>query len=457
MYTVHWAGREWTAQLGYAVRWLGIITPVAAAIGTVVALFATLLNMATQARITHPWLLWLLPLAGVGITALYAVAGRNVSGGNNLIMEEIHEPGGGVPGRLAPVILISTIVTHLFGGSAGREGTAVQIGGSMASAYSRWWTRFAGRLAPLDGSDTRTLLMAGVAAGFGAVFGTPLAGAVFALEVLTIGRVDYLALVPCLFAALLGDWTCAAWGVRHTVYHIDVLRSSGIAHLDVLLLAKSAVAATAFGLASLLFAETTDLVHTGFTRFVRSPYLRPFIGGLIVIGLVYALGTRDYIGIGDIASTSNGVSITSSFRAGGATPMSWIWKLVFTAITLGSGFKGGEVTPLFFIGADAWEYTVRITTCTHGSFRCAGICRHSRRCHQHAAGVYAHGCRIVWRRRSGVHCDRLFSGVPIQWALRNLRIAARRYAQGRPVCRAGRVWRVTAGAGAIIVMQFPSR
>ena len=158
------------------VRWTLILVPLATLIGTLCAAFLWSLDAATQARFDHAWLLYLLPAGGAAIALLYHRTGKSVEAGNNLIVEQIHEPGGGVPLRMAPLVFIGTIATHLFGGSAGREGTAVQLGGSLASA--------AARLFKLDAPSIRIVLMAGVAAGFGAVFGTPLAGAVFALEVL---------------------------------------------------------------------------------------------------------------------------------------------------------------------------------------------------------------------------------------------------------------------------------
>lgn len=338
-----WDLREHLALAGYVARWTALALPLGVAAGSAVALFLWALDLATVTRYANPWLLWLLPVAGLAIGAIYHRFGRSVEGGNNLIVDEIHEPGGGVPARMAPLVFIATVVTHLFGGSAGREGTAVQMGGSLASAMGR---RFG-----LDAVATRTFLTAGIAAGFGAVFGTPITGAVFALEVLAIGRVDYEALVPCLVASLVGDWTCEAWGIHHTAYHVASLRSSGLAHLDPALLGKAAIAAVAFGIVSAAFSEVTHGIGHAARRLIRMPVLRPAIGGLLVIALTYAVGSRDYLGLGVTSPDPHGVSIVSSFHLGGATPWSWAWKLLFTAVTLGFGFKGGEVTPLFFVGA----------------------------------------------------------------------------------------------------------
>jgi H+/Cl- antiporter ClcA len=316
----------------------------AALVGSAVALFLWLLGQATALRLAQPWLLWLLPLAGVGIVLAYQQWGGKSDQGNNLVLEEIHQPGQGVPLRLTPFVMLATVVTHLFGGSAGREGTAIQMGGSLSSQAAR-------RLGLKD-ADARLLIMAGMAAGFGAVFGSPLAGTVFALEVLSIGAVRYDALLPCLAAAVTADRVCRAWGIHHTDYHVGMF-APGAAGPDFAwaLLAKVAVAAVAFGLAALLFAELNHGLSTLLKRRVARPWLRPVLGALAVIALAYALGTRDYLGLGVDASRPGGVSILSCFQPGGATAFSWLWKTLFTAITLSAGFKGGEVTPLFFVGA----------------------------------------------------------------------------------------------------------
>lgn len=175
--------------VSHLIKWTLFVIPVSLSVGTLVAWFLWLLDRAINFRYTHQWLLWLLPLAGIGIHYLYKLSGKNAEAGNNLIMDEIHEPGGGVPARMAPLVIVTTIITHLFGGSAGREGTAVQVGGSLANFFARQFK--------LSREDLRMLLTTGVAAGFGAVFGTPITGAIFALEVLALGRIKHDALLPC--------------------------------------------------------------------------------------------------------------------------------------------------------------------------------------------------------------------------------------------------------------------
>ena len=334
-------------QAAAVLKWLVLVLPVAMCVGSACAFFLWSLDQATTARHAHPWLLYLLPVAGVAVGYLYHWLGKSAEGGNNLIVEQIHQPGGGVPRRMAPLILVTTVITHLFGGSAGREGTAVQMGGSIASAFARVFK--------VDPQDLRILLMAGVAAGFGAVFGTPLAGAVFAMEVIAVGQIRYEALIPCLMAAIAGDWTCHAWGIGHTHYEVGYMSAAMVPahffHLEGLLLAKVVLAAGIFGLASTCFAGFSHWLSARFKKLCPYAPLRPALGGVIVIGLVLALGTRQYLGLGVTSPDPSEVTISSLFTTTEAHPWAWWWKIVFTVVTLSSGFKGGEVTPLFFIGA----------------------------------------------------------------------------------------------------------
>ncbi len=336
--------REPAKILAQLLKWTALVVPVGVLGGSASALFLWSLDRVTEFRWAHSWLLYLLPVVGAVVGWLYHRHGKGSGAGNNLIIDQIHEPGGGVPRRMAPLVLLGTLLTHLCGGSAGREGTAVQMGGSLASGYARLL-----RLAP---ENWRVLLMAGVAAGFGSVFGTPFTGAVFAMEVLVIGRMQYQALLPVLVASAVADATCSAWGINHTQYHI-AFASRGGAHglLDGWLVAKVVLAAVAFGLVSRFFAEFTHLLQRGYRRVAPQPWLQPVLGGVAVIALFWLVGTGDYLGLGVRGEHANSITLLSAFQSGGATPWSWWWKLLFTAVTLAAGFKGGEVTPLFFIGA----------------------------------------------------------------------------------------------------------
>jgi len=338
---------EQLAITKHLLKWTLLVLPVSFFAGSVVALFLWLLDKVTLLRWQYNWLLYFLPLAGILIFFLYKKLGKNSEAGNNLIMDEIHEPGGGVPARMAPMVFLTTLITHLFGGSAGREGTAVQIGGSIAGVLARWLK--------LTAPDVRILLMTGIAAGFGAVFGTPVTGAVFALEVLAIGTIRYDALVPCLIASILADITCTAWGIHHTHYHINPAETASwpipFLHIDGMLLAKTIAGGIAFGLSGYIFSRLQHGIKQYSRQYIRQSWLVPAIGGAVIILLCFVTGTRDYLGLGVTAGTPGGISIISCFTAGGAHTWSWLWKIIFTAVTLGMGFKGGEVTPLFFIGA----------------------------------------------------------------------------------------------------------
>ncbi len=331
----------------YSIKWIIYTIPVALTVGSLVALFLWLLDSVTQLRWNNSWLLYFMPLAGVAIVTLYKTKGKNADAGNNLLLDEIHKPGAGVPLRMAPMVLFTTVLTHLVGGSAGREGTAVQIGGSLAAYFAK--------TLKLNAADRRTLLISGIAAGFGAVFGTPLAGAIFAMEVIAIGRIKFDALLPALLASLMAHIVCTLYGIQHTHYSIDFhqVQNFGLLHLSISpsILGWTIVAGIAFGFASKLFAQLSHTVKNLSHQLTNRKLLIPFVGGVIIILLSLIPGNTDYLGLGVNTANDTGASIVNAFKAGGVDPMSWLWKIAFTVITLSTGFKGGEVTPLFFIGA----------------------------------------------------------------------------------------------------------
>ncbi len=313
------------------LRWIALGLLVGLLAGVASAVFLASLKWATEAFDEHGSLLWFLPLAGLAIGLTYHYGGGRSVEGNNLILDEIHEPSAWVPRRMAPMILIGTIVTHLFGGSAGREGTAIQMSGSLTDAASR--------LLRLGRDDRRIMLVTAIAGGFGSVFGVPLAGAVFALEVQSVGRLRYEALVPCLTASVAGDLVVEGLGVHHTLTpHL------GQVDLSVGLLLKVAVAGICFGLISVAFSVSDHWVKRAFARWIAWPPARPLLGGVLVIALTLAVGDRLYNGL------SEGL-VELSLLGSSVPTWAFALKLVFTVVTLGSGFVGGEVTPLFVIGA----------------------------------------------------------------------------------------------------------
>jgi H+/Cl- antiporter ClcA len=316
--------------LPYLAKWLLLAGAIGALAGTASAGFLFALDWATATRGATPWLLWLLPLAGFAVGWVYLRFGGSVEAGNNLLIDEIHDPKSTIPLRMVPLVLGGTVVSHLFGASVGREGTAVQMGGALADQLTR--------LFRLEAADRRIVLMAGISAGFAAVFGTPLAGAVFGLEVLAIGRLRYNGLLACLAAAVAGDQVCLLWGVHHTHYAVP-----GIPALAPWPLAAVLIAGAVFGLAGKLFADCTHALGGWIKRRVAYAPLRPLLGGIVVACAGSLPGAERYLGLGI-------PTIQAAFLA----PLpSWDFagKMAFTVVSLGSGFKGGEVTPLFYIGA----------------------------------------------------------------------------------------------------------
>ena len=310
-------------------QWLALGALVGTACGAGSAGFLWLLARATDYREAHTEIIFALPVAGLAHGWLYDRFGKPIAGGTNLVIDTLHDGGPRVPLRMAPMVVLGTVLTHLFGGSAGREGTAVQMGAALADYVGH-------RLSP---AVRRQLLAAGIAGGFGSVFGTPIAGAVFGLEVVVLGRIEYDALIPALVAAVTGDLVTRALGTVHTPY--PTLHAVS---LDPLLLAKWIVFAGAVALVATAFIELTHGIKRTGARALAWPPLRLAVGGALIVGAWQLLGSTAELGLGI-------PTILRAFTDPTLPAWTFAVKLALTAITIGAGFLGGEVTPLFFIGA----------------------------------------------------------------------------------------------------------
>ncbi len=311
-------------------KWAFICVLIGVLSGCASALFLVSLEWVTQFRESYNWIIGLLPIGGLCIGFLYHFYGSEVVRGNNLLLEEYENPQKTIPLKMAPMVLVSTLITHLFGGSAGREGTAVQMSGAIADQFTG--------LLKLNNSDRKTLIILGIAAGFASVFGTPLAGALFALEILYFSKISFKSIFLSFITAYIAYFTVEFWQVKHTHYTIP-----SVPQLTIINFVWISVAGVLFGLTSMLFSRSTHFWGRLFSKRIPFPPLRPFVGGLILALAIFFIGTTKYIGLG-IPSIVTSFSTTNQWY-------DFLLKILFTGFTLGAGFKGGEVTPLFFVGA----------------------------------------------------------------------------------------------------------
>ncbi|OON87164.1 chloride channel protein [Oribacterium sp. C9] len=302
-------------------------------VGTVSSYFAKAISLATAFRTSHPYILFLLPLAGVFIVFFYAVLGAKTPKGTNLVLEAIHN-GQRVPLRMTPLIIVSTVVTHLFGGSAGREGAALQVGGSLGNAL--------GRLLRFSEKDRRRTIMCGMSASFSALFGTPLAATIMPIEVSTVGIMYYSALAPCAIAALTARKIADIInpGSETTMVLSDVIEFSWETGAYTILFAVLC------SLVAILFCTTLHETKKFAKNAVKNSYLRAVLTGALVIVMTLIVGSQVYNGAGSdiIAACIN----NPGFQI---VPYAFLLKILFTAVTLSGGFQGGEIVPSLFIGA----------------------------------------------------------------------------------------------------------
>ncbi len=315
----------------YAVallKWMLVGALVGVVGGVAGAAFHLGVDLATSVRLAHPWILFLLPLGGVVIAGLYNLC-RLEGAGTNDIIESVHF-GKRIPTLLVPLIFLSTIITHLFGGSAGREGAALQIGGGIGYR--------AGVLLHLGEKELPLATLCGMSGVFSALFGTPLTATVFALEVISVGVLYYAGLLPCITASLTGYYVAGLLGTSPTRFTVTA------PDFNWPTLGRVAVLAVGCAIVAILFCRGLHLTERAAKRWLKNSFLRAAVGGGLIILATLALGTTDYNGVGmDV--------ITRAIEGGQADGCAWFLKIAFTAVTIGFGFKGGEVVPSFFIGA----------------------------------------------------------------------------------------------------------
>lgn len=311
------------------VKWIFLACIVGVVVGGVSTLFAFCMTKVTVFRQDNPKIIFLLPVAGLFIVFLYGIFNYKNDKGTNLVLSTIHAEGQ-VPAKMAPLIFISTVVTHLFGGSAGREGAALQLGGSMGNLL--------GNVLKLDDRDKRVMVMCGMSTAFAAVFGTPMAAAVFAMEVVSVGVMYYAALVPCVFSVLIASKFASSMGIS-----ADALKISLIPKLTIMSGIKVLILSILCAVLSVFFCITLHKAGDIYRKYLKNPYIRIFVAGIIIVVITLLLGTTDYNGAG--------VDVIKRAVNGHAVPYAFLVKMILTAITIEAGFKGGEIVPSFFIGA----------------------------------------------------------------------------------------------------------
>ena len=333
---------EYIQRLKLAVitlfKWLFCSVVCGCFIGSVGAVFHLMLGYVGSLRVEYPFLLFGLPVAGIIIVFMYNIVHEAGNRGTNLVITAI-QSNDEVPGRVAPLIIVSTLLTHLCGGSDGREGAALQVGGALGNTFAK--------LFKFDEKDTRIMIMCGMSACFSALFGTPIASAVFSMEVISVGVMYYAALVPCVLAAFIAQGIASALGLESTHFVVDEITSFSFINGS-----KFIIMSVLFALASILLCVVLHGTSKLYTDYINNPYIRIIIAGTLVIAMRYIFGTNDYLGAGsDI--------IARSF----VTSCAWyvfLLKMLFTAVTLGGGFKGGEIVPTLFVGATLGSFLAPI-------------------------------------------------------------------------------------------------
>ena len=326
---IHAYAKKMNRHLLLFLKWTLISVAVGVVVGGFSTLFAFIMNTVTEYREKNDYILLFLPLAGILTVFLYSAFKYKNDKGTNLVLSTIHAQSE-IPFRMAPLIFITTILTHFFGGSAGREGAALQLGGSIGNQLGRWFR--------LDDADKRVVVLCGMSAAFSALFGTPLAAAVFSIEVVSVGVMYYAALVPCFFSSLIASYFAVSFNIKEIDLSGIAFPELGVANaLETVLL--SILCAVVSILFIILLHTTGDL----FRKYLKNPYVRITLAAVVIVALSFILGTRDYNGAG--------MNVIARAVGGESVPYAFLLKMIFTAITIEAGFRGGEIVPSLFIGA----------------------------------------------------------------------------------------------------------
>lgn len=317
------------SNLYICIRWIFFASITGLTVGAFSTLFAYCMNWVTALRTSHPYFIFLLPAGGVFIVFFYGLLDYKNDKGTNLVLSTIHAESE-IPVKMAPLIFVSTIVTHLCGGSAGREGAALQLGGSIGNQL--------GRIFHFDERDRRVIVMCGMSAAFSAVFGTPMAAAIFSMEVVSVGVMYYAALVPCVFSSLIASHFARQMEISPEIFHV-----TNIPSLTLLPAAKIILLAMLCAGVSVLFCMLLHGVGDWFRKHFKNPYYRILFASCLIVFITLLLGTDDYMG--------TGIPVIERAVSGEAAIGAFAVKMLLTALTIEAGFKGGEIVPSFFIGA----------------------------------------------------------------------------------------------------------
>ncbi|MBO5524696.1 MAG: chloride channel protein [Roseburia sp.] len=316
-------------RLKTSVKWVIFAILSGFIVGGVGTLFYFSMSVVTLVRTKHPEIIFLLPIGGIVIVGCYRLLHDDKDTGTNLVLSAIHS-GEKLPLRMAPLIFISTLITHLFGGSAGREGAALQLGGSIGNGL--------GRLFRFDEKDKHIMIMCGMSAAFSALFGTPMAAAIFSMEVVSVGIMYYAALVPCVISSLVAHAVASSFGISPEVFplkNIPAFQAENAVLISILAVLCAGI--------SILFCILLHQSEVLYKKLFKNPYLRVFVGGCIIVLLTLLVGDQTYNG--------TGMNVIAGCMEGSVRPEAFLLKMIFTALTLGAGYKGGEIVPSFFTGA----------------------------------------------------------------------------------------------------------